>query len=95
MPDRPKKAVDLASTVANNASRRAWTRLELPSHQGSLQQAKMDNDGRIWTNLILLRIRCSTKQVRARCVPDRAVNAGKSRSLPDSPIPRPTWAWAG
>jgi hypothetical protein len=57
MPDRPKKAVDLANTVANNASRRAWTRLELPSHQGSLQQAKMDNDGRIWTNLILLRIR--------------------------------------
>jgi hypothetical protein len=67
MPDRPKKAVDLANTVANNASRQAWTRLELPSHQGSLQQAKMDNDGRIWTNLILLRIRrLGFESLRAR-----------------------------
>ena len=27
----------------------------------------------------------------ARCMPDRRVNAGNWRSLPDSPIPYPTW----
>ena len=32
---------------------------------------------------------------RARCVPDRPVNGGNSRSLPDSPIHRPTCVHAG
>jgi hypothetical protein len=32
---------------------------------------------------------------RARCVPDRPVKAGDSRSLPDSPTYRLTWVWAG
>ena len=32
---------------------------------------------------------------RARCVPDRPVNAGKSRSLPDSPADRLTCGQAG
>jgi hypothetical protein len=32
---------------------------------------------------------------RACCVPDRPVKAGKSQSLPDSPIPRLTCGRAG
>jgi len=32
---------------------------------------------------------------RARCVPDRPVNAGKSRSLTDSPMQPLTCGWAG
>jgi hypothetical protein len=32
---------------------------------------------------------------RARCVPDRPVNAGNSRSLADTPIYRLTWIEAG
>jgi hypothetical protein len=32
---------------------------------------------------------------RARHVPDRTVNRGEQRSLPDKPIPAPTWDHAG
>jgi len=33
--------------------------------------------------------------LHARCVPDRAVNRGKQRSLTDKLIRPPTWDWAG
>jgi hypothetical protein len=46
---------DLANAAANNEPGRAPTRLELPSHHGGMLAGHMDNDGCVWTNLILLR----------------------------------------
>jgi hypothetical protein len=53
----PWQAVVLANAVANNESGRARTRLELPRSPRGVPAGYMDKDGRIWTNLILLRIR--------------------------------------
>ncbi len=67
MLDRPWKGADLANAVANNESGQARTRLELPSHHGGVPAGRMDNDGRIWTNLILLRVRrLGFESLRAR-----------------------------
>jgi hypothetical protein len=43
--------------------------------------AKPDGYGPSWTNLILLRIRCSCQADRARCVPNRAAICCASRSV--------------
>ena len=51
------KGADLTNAVANNEPGRAQARLELSSHHGAAPAGRVDNDGRIWTNLILLRIR--------------------------------------
>jgi hypothetical protein len=52
-----QKCVDLANAVANNESGRAWTTLERPSRRVTCQQAIWTTTSRIWTSLILLRIR--------------------------------------
>jgi hypothetical protein len=56
-----------------------------PAHRASR------NDGQL-PNAPLAR---DEEATRARCVPDRPVNAGSSRSLPDSPVHRLTCVQAG
>jgi hypothetical protein len=72
------------SQECSQATGRRPTHVDIPG----IPAQPATGDGRSWTTCPLLRIGCSPEQARARCMPDRPVNDGNSRSLagqPDTP----------
>ena len=75
-----------AATVAKYCCQATGRRPTHVDNSGISAQLTI-GDGRSWTTCPLLWIRCSTKQPRARCVPDRTVIVGYSRSLAQADEP--------